>query len=69
MSFYLHLLLSKIQNFKPMATILFSFQARFENNYALQSAAAIMMVAPVAILFMLFQRRFISGLTSGGLKE
>ena len=56
-------------NFKPMATILFSFQARFENNYALQSAAAIMMVAPVAILFMLFQRRFISGLTSGGLKE
>ena len=56
-------------NFKPMATILFSFQARFENNYALQSAAAIMMVAPIAILFMLFQRRFISGLTSGGLKE
>ena len=56
-------------NFKPMATILFSFQARFENNYALQSAAAIMMVAPVAILFMLFQRRFIPGLTSGGLKE
>ena len=52
-----------------MATILFSFQARFENNYALQSAAAIMMVAPIAILFMLFQRRFISGLTSGGLKE
>ena len=56
-------------NFKPMATILFSFQARFENNYALQSAAAMMMVAPIAILFMLFQRRFISGLTSGGLKE
>ena len=56
-------------NFKPMATILFSFQARFENNYALQSAAAIMMVAPIAVLFMLFQRRFISGLTSGGLKE
>jgi len=28
-----------------------------------------MMVAPIAILFMIFQRRFISGLTSGGLKE
>jgi len=56
------------EGFKPMATILFAFQWRFENNYALQSASAIMMVAPVAILFMLFQRRFISGLTSGGLK-
>ena len=57
------------QNFKPIATILFSFQSRFENNYALVSASAIMMVAPIAILFMIFQRRFISGLTSGGLKE
>ena len=57
------------QNFKPIATILFSFQSRFENNYALVSASAIMMVAPIAILFMIFQRRIISGLTSGGLKE
>ena len=57
------------QNFKPIATILFSFQSRFENNYALVSASAIMMVAPIAILFMIFQRMFISGLTSGGLKE
>ena len=57
------------QNFKPIATILFSFQSRFENNYALVSASAIMMVAPIAVLFMIFQRRFISGLTSGGLKE
>ena len=54
--------------FKRMATILFAFQWWFENNNALQSASAIMMVAPVAILFLLFQRRFISGLTSGGLK-
>ena len=37
------------QNFKPIATILFSFQSRFENNYALVSASAIMMVAPIAI--------------------
>jgi len=26
------------------------------------------MVAPVVILFLLFQKRFISGLTSGGVK-
>ena len=52
-----------------MATILFAFQSRFENNWGLVSAAAIMMVAPIIILFMFFQRRFIAGLTSGGLKE
>ena len=57
------------EGFKPIATMLFAFQWRFENNFALQSASAIMMVAPIAILFMIFQRRFISGLTSGGLKE
>ncbi len=54
---------------KPMATILFSFSNRFRNDYTLISAAAIMMALPMAILFILFQKRFISGLTSGGLKQ
>jgi len=53
---------------KPIATILFAFSTRLENNWGLVSASAVMMVAPVAILFMIFQRRFIAGLTSGGLK-
>ena len=56
------------ENSKPISTILFAFQTRFENNWGLVSASAVMMVAPVAILFMIFQRRFIAGLTSGGLK-
>tara|TARA_B110000014_G_scaffold259783_1_gene248222 strand:+ start:4603 stop:5439 length:837 start_codon:yes stop_codon:yes gene_type:complete len=53
---------------KPIATILFAFQSRFENDWGLVSASAFMMVAPVAILFMLFQRKFIAGLTSGASK-
>ena len=56
------------ENSKPISTILFAFSTRFENNWGLVSASAVMMVAPVAILFMIFQRRFIAGLTSGGLK-
>lgn len=56
------------ENLKPISTILFAFSWRFINNQALVSAASIMMVAPVVILFLLFQKRFISGLTSGGLK-
>ena len=36
--------------------------------FSLISAASIMMAAPIGILFILFQRNFIAGLTSGGLK-
>ena len=54
--------------YKPISTILFAFQSRFENDYSLVSAASIMMAAPIAILFMFFQRKFIAGLTCGGLK-
>ena len=53
---------------KPMATILFAFQSRFENNFGLVSASAVMMAAPVVILFLFFQKRFIAGLTSGASK-
>jgi len=54
--------------YKPISTILFAFQSRFENDYSLVSAASIMVAAPIAILFMFFQRKFIAGLTGGGLK-
>ena len=54
---------------KPIATILYSFQNVYRNEYTLVSAAAIMMALPMAVLFILFQRNFISGLTSGGLKQ
>ena len=53
---------------KPIATILFAFQSRFENDWGLVNASAVMMLAPIVILFMFFQRRFIAGLTSGASK-
>lgn len=56
------------ESMKPIATVLFSFSSRFEHDYSLISAASVMMAAPIAILFMLFQRNFIAGLTSGGAK-
>jgi hypothetical protein len=37
-------------------------------NWGLVSTSAVMMVAPIAILFMFFQKRFIAGLTSGATK-
>ena len=53
---------------KPIATILFAFQRRFENDWGLVNASAVMMLAPVVVLFMFFQKRFIAGLTSGASK-
>lgn len=54
--------------FKPIATSLFAFQARFGRDWGLTSAGSVIMMLPIIILFLLLQRRFIEGLTQGGLK-
>jgi raffinose/stachyose/melibiose transport system permease protein len=53
---------------KPVATSLFAFQQRFGRDWGLTSAGSVIMMLPVIILFLLLQRRFIEGLTQGGLK-
>ncbi|MFM9108239.1 MAG: carbohydrate ABC transporter permease [Chloroflexota bacterium] len=45
-----------------------NFATRFSRDWTLTSAASLMMIAPVIIIFLLLQRRFIEGLTQGGLK-
>ena len=45
-----------------------NFSTRFSRDWTLTSAASLMMIAPVVIIFLLLQRRFIEGLTQGGLK-
>jgi len=41
------------------------FQSKLVDAF---NASAVMMMAPIVILFMFFQRRFIAGLTSGASK-
>ncbi len=53
---------------RPIATSLFAFQQRFGRDWGLTSAGSVIMVLPIIILFLLMQRRFIEGLTQGGLK-
>jgi len=53
---------------KPIATSFLSFQEEFHTDWALTSAAALFMLAPAVILFLFMQRRFVAGLTSGGIK-
>jgi raffinose/stachyose/melibiose transport system permease protein len=53
---------------KPVSTSLFAFQQQFFRDWGLTNAGSVIMVIPVIILFLLLQRRFIEGLTQGGLK-
>lgn len=53
---------------KPISTSLFAFQERFARDWGLTSAGSVIMILPVIVLFLILQRRFIEGLTQGGLK-
>lgn len=52
----------------PIATAFLSFSQGFTQQYGLVNAAGVIMIIPVVVLFLLMQRRFISGLATGGLK-
>lgn len=56
------------ENLKPITTSFLAFQSNFSRDWGLTSAAGIIIILPVIVLFLFLQRRFISGLTAGGLK-
>ena len=55
-------------NLKPVTTNFLAFQTSFSQDWGLTSVAAIYIMLPIVVLFLILQRRFISGLTAGGLK-
>ena len=48
---------------------LMSFQSQFQSDYGQLNAAIVMTVLPATIVYLIFQRYFVSGLTSGAIKE
>ena len=48
---------------------LMSFQSQFQSDYGQLNAAIVMTVLPAMIVYLIFQRYFVSGLTSGAIKE
>jgi raffinose/stachyose/melibiose transport system permease protein len=52
----------------PIAAAFLQFSQGNTQLYGLVNAAGVMMIVPVVILFLFMQRRFISGLATGGLK-
>ena len=51
-----------------VVTSYYSFSTRFGRDWGLTSASAVVMILPIIVIFLLLQRRFIEGLTQGGLK-
>lgn len=51
-----------------VVTSFYNFSTAYGRDWGLTSAAAVMMILPILILFLLLQRQFIEGLTQGGLK-
>lgn len=45
-----------------------NFATRFSRDWSLTSAAAVLMILPILVIFLIFQRRFIEGMTQGGMK-
>jgi raffinose/stachyose/melibiose transport system permease protein len=56
------------QELFTVVTSYFNFTSRFSREWGLTSAAAVMMILPIIAIFLALQRRFIEGLTQGGLK-
>lgn len=53
---------------RPISTSFLAFQDQNSTDWGLTSAAALFMLLPVVLLFLVMQRRFVAGLTSGGIK-
>ena len=52
----------------PLAVTLASLQNSYATDYGLMMAGTVVSVAPIICLFLLLQKEFISGLTSGTVK-
>ena len=67
-SFILPVLLLSKDN-RTLPVFLETLLSPYKNNYDLLIVGAVFSVNPIVILFVLFQRYFIAGMTAGGVKE
>jgi len=48
---------------------LMAFQSQFHSDYGQLNAAIVMTVLPATLVYLIFQRYFVAGLTTGAIKE
>lgn len=56
------------QDLRPLTTGIYSFVGRYDLQWQYLMAASILSIVPVFLLFLLVQRRLVSGLTAGAVK-
>ncbi|WP_245513230.1 carbohydrate ABC transporter permease [Rhizobium sp. BK376] len=66
--FAMALVLLQDQHMWTLPLGLMSFQGQFSSDYGQLNAAIVMTVLPATIVYLIFQRYFVSGLTSGAVK-
>ncbi|QCJ00294.1 carbohydrate ABC transporter permease [Agrobacterium larrymoorei] len=66
--FAMALVLLQDQKMWTLPLGLMSFQGQFSSNYGELNAAIVMTVLPATLVYLIFQRYFVSGLTSGAVK-
>jgi multiple sugar transport system permease protein len=53
---------------QPLSVAIAQLRGLYRSDYGLMMAGTVVSIAPVAVLFLLLQKQFISGLTSGAVK-
>jgi raffinose/stachyose/melibiose transport system permease protein len=67
--YFLSLVFISSPQLQPVTLALGNFQGRFTTEFNLMAAAALIICAPVVVLYAFFQRSFIHGVLGGALKE
>lgn len=67
-SFLLPLIFMQRESLRPLVVGLMFFQSRYTRDFALIMAGATIISVPVIVVYIIFQRQFIQGLTAGAVK-
>ncbi len=67
-AFLLPLLYMQEQELRPLTLGLLNFSTRYSTDYTLVSAGVLILTVPMILVYLIFQKQFIRGLTAGALK-
>jgi len=67
-SFLLPLIYMQKEELRPVVLGLMFFKGEYTQNYPLTMAGAAIVMLPIMVMYVIFQRKFIEGLTAGALK-
>jgi ABC-type glycerol-3-phosphate transport system permease component len=67
-AFLMPLLYMQREDLRPVPLGLMFFQGRYTQDYALTASGVTIITLPVIVVYVIFQRHFIRGLTSGAIK-